>query len=189
MNLTLPEIKDAVVSDFAARSIVAEVLYGTWEVWKAKSNTRVILGLRPGRGSFDFREAGEPNYPGHAYDGGAAQIARAIASDYQIAKAWVYAAPDPNPKAPNRTERVQRACQALKHQLWRAIWRFAGSAVTPIPGSGEWPEEGRLQGVVYGSLCTFEFSLAIPILDDPLAIPPIDPNVESGSSLELELPG
>lgn len=189
MNLTLPEIKDAVIADFAARGIAVPVLYGTWETHRHRADTRVILGLRPGPGSFDIQAPGPANAPGYIYDAGEALIGRALASDYQIAKAWIYAKPDPTPKLASRTELVQKAAQALKHQLWRAITRFSQGSVAPVPGSGEWPDEGRLEGVIYGSLCTFEFSLAIPILDDPLVIPVIDPDVESGSSLELTVPG
>ena len=185
MTLSVRGLVDLVAADFAARGIGVPVLFGTWENHKARSDTRVIMGV----GDWEFRPPGPPNAPGYAYDAGPERIGRAMDSDYQIALVWCYAAPNPNPKTPSRTELAEDAAKALSHTTWRAIGRAAQGSVAFIPGSGKWVDEGRLQGVVYGALRTWEFHIMSPVLDDPLIIPVLDPNIESGSSLELTVPG
>jgi hypothetical protein len=59
MSLSIPEIVDAVEADFATRNVLADVLFGTWEVSKHNGANRVIFGLD----TFEYEAPGQRMLP------------------------------------------------------------------------------------------------------------------------------
>lgn len=166
MSLSVPEIADLVAQDFAARSITAKVIYGSFEVTKHNDGNHVVIGLADPDGAFTIEPPGLPNAPGgHPYTAGPnGLVACAIASRAQVCTAWVHQPPNPNPKAPKRLEGAQHATASLVDSTVAALWRIANGSI--LFGAGKWPGGGRVPGVLYGSLSMFNFTLFIPILDD-----------------------
>lgn len=170
MSLSIPQIVAGVAADFQARGITAPVSFGTFNVSKHKSATQVIVGLD----AFDFQAPGPPNAPGPQTIN-ATHAARSLFSRVQTVKVWVYAAPDPNPKAPNRTEIAQQNAAALLHNAVAALYRLAHGSYALGVGAGEWPDSDRVEGIMYGSLAIFKAQFWIPVLDDPLPLVMPDP--------------
>jgi hypothetical protein len=164
--MTLPffldVVADDIVADFADRSISAEVLVGTWELYKQKSGARVILGLGDGDGQ-DVG-AGTIHYgSGGWFPTGDTTVARPLWINVQRVIVWVAAPPSPT-APPDRAARTARAATwSLTSSTLRAMWHSHGGT---FPwGQLRWLNEDRAISN-YGAAVQFTAFFSIPVLDD-----------------------
>lgn len=151
-------IADDVTAYFAARGIVAKVLVGAWDAFKADTSPRVIFGLGDGEG----RPIDGHRYaPSFDVEGGTARALWACDHRFTV---WV-AHPPNAATAPDMRAREARALTwRLANVTLAALWDSNGGG-GPQWGELRWLHED--QGArTYGGAMTFYVQYPLPILDD-----------------------
>lgn len=163
MSLTLPEIAAYVAEDLAARSVVAEVQYGDWNVDKHGGADVVIFGLGDG----DIQGPAPTNAPGFVqYEQDGEQLgAAALAEIVQRIQVWVHAAPPADSSLEEWACAAQVKTMFLLKATIAALSRCTTCSFGMVSGSLKWPRPEQTQ-FTYGALAMFQISVRIPVLDD-----------------------
>lgn len=160
----IDDITTAVIAEFTAKSIVAQILIGEWETFRNDSGARVIFGL--GDGSFEpVMSNGDHYATGPNFPLTATTEARPLWRCIQSVKIWVVF-PQDDAVAPDlQSLASRRGCQNLLHQTMRALWHAHGGYF-PCQKL-VWINEAQADSI-YGSACSFEALFSVPVLDDDL---------------------
>lgn len=181
--LTIRTIVQDLAADFGARNIGATVVFGNWQVEQHKGGDRVVIGL----GDFDPDAQGLAplSGPGHFPHPGGSTAAPTLALHLQEGIVWVHGVA---PEGTSDEERINAAhdrTTRLLHATIAGLRRVVGFGAL-IFGKGQWPAVDTAD-VTYGALCRFRFSVAVPVLGDPLGVLPKP--YAAQTTVSMNLPG
>lgn len=170
---TADDVAAALLADFGARGVSAVVEVGEWDPELRRGEPRVIIGYgrsRVGEPAGHYQPGAVwavpvPGQPGQSQPG---LVARAFLDDSQRFTFLIHA-PGVG-SAEGAATAARRATDQLKRATFAALRRVLASPFRE-PADVDWPKKDDprfrdYEGFVYGSICTFELTLASPILDD-----------------------